>query len=87
MDLSSKPEGMRPDLSTYTIDKYSAIVKYKTSYYSFVLPLRLGMFSLLQTTFETTIRQSYEKFLNSIQLYICRTGPQREITISLNKFH
>ncbi|CAG2122137.1 unnamed protein product, partial [Medioppia subpectinata] len=43
MDLLANPGHTRPDLSQYTFDKYSAIVKYKTSYYTFVLPVRLGM--------------------------------------------
>jgi hypothetical protein len=32
-----------PFLSSYTMDRYSAIVKYKTSYYSFYLPVVLAM--------------------------------------------
>jgi hypothetical protein len=32
-----------PLLSSYTMDRYSAIVKYKTSYYSFYLPVVLAM--------------------------------------------
>jgi hypothetical protein len=59
IDLLSKPEGMRPHLSAYTIDKYSAIVKYKTSYYSFVLPLRFGIFyiqTILKKLFDNLMR-------------------------------
>lgn len=31
------------DYSLFTIDRYNAIVKYKTSYYTFKLPICLGM--------------------------------------------
>lgn len=34
----------RPTLSTYTDERYNTIVKYKTSYYSFCLPIRLAMY-------------------------------------------
>ena len=44
MDLLSAPgAGEKPDLSQFTTDKYSAIVKYKTAYYSFYLPVALAM--------------------------------------------
>ncbi|XP_054160042.1 uncharacterized protein LOC128958251 [Oppia nitens] len=32
------------DISNYTFAKYSTIIKYKTSYYTFVLPVRLAMY-------------------------------------------
>ncbi|XP_021950946.1 farnesyl pyrophosphate synthase isoform X2 [Folsomia candida] len=35
--------GMEKKLETYTMDRYAAIVKYKTCFYSFYLPVRLGM--------------------------------------------
>jgi farnesyl diphosphate synthase len=44
MDLLSAPgAGEKPDLSQFTTDKYGAIVKYKTAYYSFYLPVALAM--------------------------------------------
>ena len=42
MDMLSKPEGASIDLGSYTSDRYSMIVKYKTSYYTFVMPIRIG---------------------------------------------
>ena len=36
------PDG-RVDVSKFDMKRYQAIVKYKTSYYSFVLPIVLGM--------------------------------------------
>jgi len=35
--------GTEKNLETYTMDRYSAIVKYKTSFYSFYLPVRLAL--------------------------------------------
>ncbi|CAG7828364.1 unnamed protein product [Allacma fusca] len=35
--------GLEKRLETYTVDRYAAIVKYKTSYYSFYLPVSLAM--------------------------------------------
>jgi len=35
--------GMERNIETYTMERYSGIVKYKTSYYSFTLPVVLGM--------------------------------------------
>ena len=33
----------RPDLNSYDMNRYNHIVKYKTAYYSFALPVGLGM--------------------------------------------
>ena len=44
MDLQSAPNpGERPDLSKFTQSTYDAIVKYKTAYYSFYLPVAVAM--------------------------------------------
>lgn len=40
--LTSPSEGV--DVSTFTIDRYKAIVKYKTAFYSFYLPVALAMY-------------------------------------------
>ncbi|XP_054157431.1 uncharacterized protein LOC128955781 [Oppia nitens] len=44
--LSTSPyvDDRQSDLNSYTIDRYSTIVKYKTAYYTFVLPVRLAMY-------------------------------------------
>lgn len=34
----------QPDLSAFTMSRYNAIVKYRTSYYSFYLPVALAMY-------------------------------------------
>jgi len=44
VDLLSTPTGRRPDLTKFTNTRYETIVTYKTGYYTFVLPVRLGMY-------------------------------------------
>ncbi|XP_047486639.1 farnesyl pyrophosphate synthase-like [Penaeus chinensis] len=44
LDLMSCPAGGRPVLSKFTMERYDAIVKYKTAYYSFYLPVALAMY-------------------------------------------
>ncbi|XP_033215696.1 farnesyl pyrophosphate synthase isoform X2 [Belonocnema kinseyi] len=44
LDLLSTNFGKKPNLSLFTMDRYNAIVKYKTAYYSFVLPVTLAMY-------------------------------------------
>jgi len=43
LDLTSQPLGGPIDLSRFTLDRYISIVKYKTAFYSFYLPVALGM--------------------------------------------
>ena len=44
MDLQSAPGlGESPDLDKFTSTLYDAIVKYKTAYYSFYLPVAIAM--------------------------------------------
>ncbi|XP_076307995.1 farnesyl pyrophosphate synthase isoform X3 [Tachypleus tridentatus] len=43
LDMLSTPPGTRPDFSCFTQDRYNAIVKYKTAFYSFCLPVQLAM--------------------------------------------
>lgn len=46
MDLTSAPlpgSGEAPDLDRYTMARYKGIVKYKTAYYSFYLPIACAM--------------------------------------------
>lgn len=43
LDLTSQPLGGPIDLSRFTNDRYISIVKYKTAFYSFYLPVALGM--------------------------------------------
>ncbi|KAJ8299569.1 hypothetical protein KUTeg_023629 [Tegillarca granosa] len=44
LDLITAPAGGSYDLSNFTIEKYDAIVKWKTSYYSFYLPVASAMY-------------------------------------------
>jgi len=43
LDLTSQPLGGPIDLERFTLERYSSIVKYKTAFYSFYLPVALGM--------------------------------------------
>lgn len=43
LDLLASDPQKKLDLDLYTMEKYKAIVKYKTAYYSFYLPVALGM--------------------------------------------
>jgi hypothetical protein len=44
LDLLSTQFGAKPVLEKFTMDRYSSIVKYKTAYYSFHLPVALAMY-------------------------------------------
>lgn len=43
LDLTSQPTGGDIDLQRFTMARYISIVKYKTAFYSFYLPVALGM--------------------------------------------
>jgi len=43
LDLTSNLPGGKVDLSLFTLDNYKLIVKYKTAYYSFYLPIAVAM--------------------------------------------
>lgn len=43
LDLTSQPQGNEVDLNRFTMQRYKLIVKYKTAFYSFYLPVALGM--------------------------------------------
>ncbi|XP_051158364.1 farnesyl pyrophosphate synthase-like [Leptopilina boulardi] len=43
LDLLSTNHGKKPNLNLFTMDRYNAIVKYKTGYYTFVMPVTLAM--------------------------------------------
>jgi len=43
LDIFSKKDG-RPNLDAFTMNRYNAIVKYKTAYYTFQLPVTLAMY-------------------------------------------
>ncbi|XP_072748540.1 uncharacterized protein Ndufv3 [Anoplolepis gracilipes] len=43
LDLLSTNFGRKPNLDLFTMDRYSSIVKYKTSYYTFILPITAAM--------------------------------------------
>lgn len=44
LDMLSTHFGNKPDLNLFTMDRYNSIVKYKTAYYSFVMPVTLAMY-------------------------------------------
>ena len=43
LDLTSQPQGGPIDLKRFTEDRYKQIVKYKTAFYTFYLPVAIGM--------------------------------------------
>jgi len=43
LDLTSQPMGQPADLDRFTLERYRQIVKYKTAYYTFYLPVAMGM--------------------------------------------
>lgn len=43
LDVNCKKNG-KPNLNVYTMNRYNTIVKYKTAYYSFQLPVALAMY-------------------------------------------
>lgn len=43
LDLTSQVQGGVIDLTRFTMERYTSIVKYKTAFYSFYLPVALGM--------------------------------------------
>jgi len=43
LDLTSQPLDKPVDLNRFTLERYRLIVKYKTAYYSFYLPVAIGM--------------------------------------------
>jgi hypothetical protein len=40
----SKPPNSKPRIDEFNQNRYETIVKYKTSFYTFVLPVRLGIY-------------------------------------------
>ena len=44
LDLTSQPLDGAIDLSRFTLERYISIVKYKTAFYSFYLPVALGTY-------------------------------------------
>lgn len=43
LDLLSTNFGNKPNLQLFTMDRYNSLVKYKTAYYTFVLPTTIAM--------------------------------------------
>jgi farnesyl diphosphate synthase len=43
IDLTSQPLGGPIDLDRFTMERYSSIVKYKTAFYTFYLPVASAM--------------------------------------------
>jgi farnesyl diphosphate synthase len=44
LDLLPTQFGKKPVFEKFTMDRYNTMVKYKTAYYSFYLPVALGMY-------------------------------------------
>jgi farnesyl diphosphate synthase len=59
LDLMSQPMGQHDELERFTAQRYQQIVKFKTSYYTFYLPMAVGMIAAgvtLPQIFESTER-------------------------------
>ncbi|GAX20074.1 farnesyl diphosphate synthase [Fistulifera solaris] len=63
LDLTSQPQGNEVDLNRFTMQRYKLIVKYKTAFYSFYLPVALGMI-LAGNTDEASYQAAKEILLN-----------------------
>lgn len=59
LDLTTQPPGRPIDLALFTADNYAKIVKYKTAYYSFYLPITLGLI-LADRADEATLKVTEE---------------------------
>ncbi|XP_053975485.1 farnesyl pyrophosphate synthase [Hylaeus volcanicus] len=44
LDILSTNFGKKPNLDLFTMDRYNSIVKYKTAYYTFILPVTAAMY-------------------------------------------
>ena len=44
LDMTVSPPAGTIDFTSYTIEKYNAIVKWKTAFYSFYLPVAIAMY-------------------------------------------
>lgn len=44
LDLITAPSGGKVDFTDFTEDRYNTIVKWKTGYYSFYLPVAIAMY-------------------------------------------
>jgi farnesyl diphosphate synthase len=44
LELLTTGFGKKPGFEKYTMDRYNSMVKYKTAYYSFILPVALSMY-------------------------------------------
>ena len=61
MDLLSNPPGRKPDFNSFSAERYAAIVKYKTAFYSFCLPVRLAI--IMSNRFDRSAHLDAEKVL------------------------
>ena len=60
LDMANN-HGAKVDISAFTMDRYTSIVKYKTSYYSFQLPVALAMY--LSNNFDTEMHRQANTIL------------------------
>lgn len=56
LDLHSATADSAPNFNKFTLDRYNSIVKYKTAYYSFQLPVALAMFMVSLILWDETFR-------------------------------
>lgn len=75
MDLHSAPNSNeKPDLSKFTVETYDAIVKYKTAYYSFFLPVAIAM--RVVSILSSIVNMSTQIILTEYLVYLLQAGIQ-----------
>jgi hypothetical protein len=55
MEFLTTNVGKKPVFEKFTMDRYNSIVKYKTAYYSFILPVALGMYMVCTISVLTVV--------------------------------
>jgi len=68
LELHATNFGKKPVFEKFTMDRYNSIVKYKTAYYSFILPVALSMY-MAGITDEERHRQAKTILLEMGQFY------------------
>jgi len=71
LDLLATNFGKKLNLDLFTMDRYNSIVKYKTAYYTFVLPVTVAMHLVSVTRISLyNIEERLRCALTSLRLHI-----------------
>lgn len=66
LDMVSLKNG-KPDFDVFTMNRYNSIVKYKTAYYTFQLPVALAMY--LAGLYDTEMHRQAKTILNEMGIF------------------